>query len=95
MKFFQLKKISKLKNYYKKFDGINFTLGQTIFKMPKIEKTFFSPMQKQKFNPPEAIPLSDRPGHFFSVRFLTRSASGHVMVSQTGFFSRQRGYTAV
>ncbi len=38
------------------------------------------------FNPPEAIPLSDRPGHFFSIRFLTQSASGHTMVSQTDFF---------
>ncbi len=39
------------------------------------------------FNPPEAIPLSDRLGHFFSVRFLTRFARGHTTVSQTGFFS--------
>ncbi len=38
------------------------------------------------FNLPEEIPLSDRPGHFFSIRFLTRSASDHTMVSQTGFF---------
>ncbi len=39
-----------------------------------------------KFNPPEAIPPSDRPGHFF-LRFLTWSASGHTTVSQTRFFS--------
>ncbi len=38
-------------------------------------------------NPPEAIPLSDRPGHFFSIRFLTWSTSGHTTVSQTGFLN--------
>ncbi len=27
-------------------------------------------------NPPEAIPLSDRPGNFFSIRFSTQSTSG-------------------
>ncbi len=39
------------------------------------------------FFPPEAIPLSDRPGHFFSIRFLTWPANGHTTVSQTRFFS--------
>ncbi len=38
-------------------------------------------------NPPVTILLSDRPGPFFSIRFLTRSASDHTTVSQTGFFS--------
>ncbi len=37
-------------------------------------------------NPPVTISLSDRPGHFFSIRFLTRSASDHTTVSQIGVF---------
>ncbi len=40
---------------------------------------------KDKFNPPVTISLSDRLGHFFSIRFLTRSASKHTTVSQTSF----------
>ncbi len=43
-------------------------------------------LKKILINPPEAIPLSDRPGHFFSIRFLNWSASGHTTVSQTVFF---------
>ncbi len=39
------------------------------------------------FNPPVTISLSDRPGHFFSIRFLTWSAIDHTAVLQTGFFS--------
>ncbi len=37
------------------------------------------------FNPPVTISLSDRPSHFFSIRFLTRSASDHTTVSLTVF----------
>ncbi len=52
-----------------------------------ISESLFSQIILLKYiNLPEAIPLSDRPGHFFSIRFLTRSASGHTTVPQTGFF---------
>ncbi len=37
--------------------------------------------------PPVTISLSDRPSNFFQIRYLTRSASDHTMVSQTGFFA--------
>ncbi len=37
-------------------------------------------------NLPVTISLSDKPGHFFSIRFLTQSASDLTTVSQTGFF---------
>ncbi len=46
----------------------------------------FFPEVCNHLKPPEAIPLSDSPGNFFSIRFLTRSASGHTRVSQTVFF---------
>ncbi len=38
-------------------------------------------------NPLVTISLSDRPGHFFSIRFLTQFASDLTTVSQTRFFS--------
>ncbi len=55
-------------------------------------QSYLSPWDKQKsvykkLKPPEAIWLCDRPGHFFSIRVLTGSASGHTTVPQTGFFS--------
>ncbi len=37
-------------------------------------------------NPLVTISLSDRPGHFFSIRLLIRSTGDHTMVSQTVFF---------
>ncbi len=37
-------------------------------------------------NPPVAVSLSGKPGNFFSIRVLIRSASDHTTVSQTGFF---------
>ncbi len=35
------------------------------------------------FNPPMTISLSDRPGYFFKIRFLTRPAGGHTTICQT------------
>ncbi len=49
MQFFQLNKNFKLKNQYKKFDELNFTLGETTSKIQKIysRKQFFH-IQKPK-----------------------------------------------
>ncbi len=41
MTFFQLKKIFKLKNQYKKFDKINFKLGRATSKIQKIVENIF------------------------------------------------------
>ncbi len=62
------------------FYWINFVCEET----RKTEKKFRSDPEEPY--PPVTISLSDRPGHFFSIKFLTRSASDHTTVSQIGFF---------
>ncbi len=66
-----------------------------ISQMPPIERFVFSAhiyfgiqkvIRQCKLNLPYTITLSDKRGHFFSIMVLTRSASGHTTVSQTGFF---------
>ncbi len=80
--------VRRIRKWYREFSaGRKRVQDEAKSSRPRTVRTPYYMSRIKHLTPPLTISLSDRAGHFFSIRFLTRSTSDHTTVSQTEFSS--------